>query len=187
MKRVEWAQVHYEDLREAQQELDQGCGLPMLGLFLDYVERGVQPPAEVLAWLAEGFQGWVKGGAKADLGQALCLKPKRGARSFQSEFSRLREDKLLLIWMDALVLLGATRDEAALIVQERHQCDRDWGWVHPTPSVETLLRKYSSKRDRLRLRQEDFAAFFGSSPGEFLADFGDAYMPEKLRAMKRVR
>lgn len=150
-------------------------GWPMLQDFEECFRSGAEVRHEVLHWLYKGLSSWAMSGGKTDLPFLLGLN---GAAKRAERASREYRDDRILWEMDVLVFMEATPEEAAWIVSDSMEEAKEL-------TVDTILRKFKSKRERLR--PEVLPAYLEACGGAalYLQSFTDTYMSEKLLSMKR--
>ena len=152
-----------------------GGGLDLVCSFVDDVQRGITPEPIVLQWLAYALHRWVESDGKESLETLLELQA-RGRVSVFDGLQMEARDRIMLRWMDALVLLGANSGIAAEIAVTR----RGWeGQLAPT----TLEGKYRSKRERATAEQ--LADLVGNQQlrEKFLAGFDSPYLDQRMKSI----
>jgi hypothetical protein len=160
------------------------CGNPVLMIeaFLVASREGVYPPNEVMDWLAGCFQAFHDAQGKVPMDTCMGLKKRGGTPPFKALMIEERND-MTLGDMSTLMCLGATREEAALIVWHTLTA-ADWNksaYEMSDPSCETLIdlhARWKSHRDWKSWWIEHL-----DKPGNaanFLQKFDRQHLPEKL-------
>lgn len=158
--------------------------------FLLSLWSGVYPPLEILWWIQHAFHA-CHTGPDRDVNKALGFAKGRGNDVFGKAY-RADRDRELCAYMDILIVLGATREEAAAVVCERFNADED-GWNEQLNlsalEPETLLKQYGKRPKEARQLSEDFEEI-AADPAKtayFLKDFPQTYMGEVLKSRLQKR
>jgi hypothetical protein len=154
----------------------------MIEAFLVASREGVYPQNEVMDWLAGCFQDFHDAQGKVAMDNCMGLKKQGGTPPFKALLIEQRND-MTHRDMSGLMHLGATREEAALIVWHTLSA-ADWNktvYDMSDPSCETLIdlhARWLVHGDMTSWWSEHF-----DKPGNaanFLQKFDRQHLPEKL-------
>lgn len=166
--------------------VDTGSPLAGIEAFLAALHFGFYPPQSVLRWMEQALLKWHEHEGRMSMDEAMGL---RGFKTpvFKAALLHDRDERLMLE-MDNLIFLGATRPEAAGLVARRME-QEDWNkslWDLPDLDAETIGKKHVawSKDQDKRLLHESLQRITADPAWvrSFLSKYDHLYLPKALKS-----
>jgi hypothetical protein len=166
--------------------VETGSPLAAIEAVITAMRLGVYPPQSVLRWMEQAFLNWHEHEGKMSMDEAMGL---RGAKTpvFKQALLRDRDDALMLE-MEKLIALKATREQAAGLVARRME-DEDWNksmWDLSDLATDTLIDNHKawSKNHDGRVLHEALGRITADPAWvrSFLSKYDPTYLPNVLKS-----